>query len=76
MFSRTASLKNSWYLERKILMELAFSNFAVRALATLVNVNSNHFVFPKILKILSEKLSIEDLRKSTSVKPYQKLFDI
>lgn len=57
-------------------MELAFSNFAVRALATLVNVNSNHFVFRKILKILSEKLSIEDLRKSTSVKPYQKLFDI
>ena len=57
-------------------MEFAFSNFAVRALATLVNVNSNHFVFPKILKILSEKLSIEDLRKSTSVKPYQKLFDI
>ena len=57
-------------------MELAFSNFAVPALATLVNVNSNHFVFPKILKILSEKLYIEDLRKSTSVKPYQKLFDI
>lgn len=76
MFSRTASLKNSWYLEGKILMELALSNFAVPALATLVNVNSNHFVFPKILKILSEKLSIEDLRKSTSVKPYQKLFDI
>ena len=57
-------------------MELAFSNFAVRALATLVNVNSNHFVFTKILKILSEKLSIEDLRKSISAKPYQKLFDI
>lgn len=35
-------------------MELAFSKFTVWALAALVKLNFNHFVFTKILKILSD----------------------